>query len=139
LIVPYRPADCSQRTFTRGPRGARMNHDRDPAKLRHKQRSALRRGVRMSVATILPPSAAAFVDVRNGGRAMRVSWHADNDLFVFSMWRDGRCAATFQLDRLSAPELISALAASLALSAPQPWTVPTLAGERRRRWWHRHT
>jgi hypothetical protein len=45
---------------------------------------------------------------------MRVTWHAERDLFVFSLWRDGRCAATFQLARASAPELIDSLVTGVA-------------------------
>jgi hypothetical protein len=70
--------------------------------------------MRTSVTRILPPSAAAFFDVRDEGRAMRVTWHAERDLFVFSLWRDGRCAATFQLARASAPELIDSLVTGVA-------------------------
>lgn len=73
--------------------------------------------MRSPVARILPPSAVAFFDVRDEGRAMRVTWHAERDLFVFSLWRDGRCAATFQLDRGSAPELINSLATGLAVQS----------------------
>lgn len=89
----------------------------------------------MSVATILPPTATAFLDVRDRGRAMRVRWHAENDLFVFSLWRDGRCAATFQLDRASVPELINSLVAAIAAPPPQPWTAAVATD--RRRWWRR--
>lgn len=73
--------------------------------------------MRTDDARILRPSAAAFFDVRDEGRAMRVTWHAERDLFVFSLWRNGRCAATFQLDRDSAPELINSLVTSLSLSS----------------------
>jgi hypothetical protein len=72
---------------------------------------------RTSVARILPPSAAAFFDVRDEGRAMRVTWHAERDLFVLSLWRDGRCAATFQLDRGSTAELITCLATGLSVAS----------------------
>ncbi len=70
--------------------------------------------MRTSVTRILPPSATAFFDVRDEGRAMRVTWHAERDLFVFSLWRDGRCAATFQLARASVPELIDSLVTGIA-------------------------
>jgi hypothetical protein len=71
--------------------------------------------MRTSVARILPPSATAFFDVRDDGRAMRVTWHPERDLFVFSLWRDARCAATFQLARDCAPELINSLVSCLAV------------------------
>lgn len=67
-----------------------------------------------------PASAVGFFDVRDEGRGMRVTWHAERGLFVFSLWRDGRCAATFQLDRESAPELINSLVINLALPSAPP-------------------
>jgi hypothetical protein len=75
--------------------------------------------MRTGIARVLPPSATAFFDVRDEGRAMRVTWHPERDLFVFSLWRDGRCAATFQLARDGVPELISSLVTCLAVS-PAP-------------------
>lgn len=53
-------------------------------------------------------------DARDGGRALRVSWHPADDLCVFSIWREDHCAATFQLVRSDAPELISCLVEGLA-------------------------
>jgi hypothetical protein len=75
--------------------------------------------MRTGIARILPASATAFFDVRDEGRAMRVTWHPERDLFVFSLWRDGRCAATFQLARGCVPELIDSLVTCLA-DAPEP-------------------
>jgi hypothetical protein len=64
--------------------------------------------------TALPSSGATFLDVRDGDRAMRVSWHQHDDLFVLSLWRGRTCAATFQLDRPAAADLINALVTGLA-------------------------
>jgi hypothetical protein len=47
----------------------------------------------MTVATVIPASGAVLHDARDDGRWLRVSWHRDDRLFVFSIWRDDLCAA----------------------------------------------
>ena len=55
-----------------------------------------------------------FLDVRDGGRAMRVSWHLDDGLVVFSMWRGNICVATFRLERQDVADLVQGLVQGLA-------------------------
>lgn len=55
-----------------------------------------------------------FLDVRDGGRAMRVSWHLDDELVVFSMWRGSICVATFRLERQDVADLVQGLVQGLA-------------------------
>jgi hypothetical protein len=45
----------------------------------------------------LPNLGDVFADVRDGDRAMRVSYHPDADILVISLWSDRTCRATFQL------------------------------------------
>ncbi|HZZ97862.1 MAG TPA: hypothetical protein VFE19_12625 [Jatrophihabitantaceae bacterium] len=68
----------------------------------------------MTTVTVLPSTGRPYFDVRDGGRSMRVSWHPDADLFVFSLWRDGVCTGTFRLDRGSTPDLIDTMVSGLA-------------------------
>lgn len=62
----------------------------------------------------LPASGEVFLDARDGDRAMRLSWHGDGDLAVFSIWRAGTCVASFQLGRNEIPALVETLARGLA-------------------------
>jgi hypothetical protein len=67
----------------------------------------------------LPASGDVFLDVRDEGRAMRVSWHLDGELVVFSMWRANLCIATFRLGRHEVADLVQSLVHGLAdVSAP---------------------
>jgi hypothetical protein len=63
----------------------------------------------MTVATVIPASGAVLHDARDDGRWLRVSWHRDDRLFVFSIWRDDLCAASFQLRREDSPQLVDSL------------------------------
>jgi hypothetical protein len=47
----------------------------------------------MKGASALPASGDVYLDVRDEGRAMRVSWHLDGELVVFSMWRGSVCVS----------------------------------------------
>ena len=60
-----------------------------------------------------------FLDVRDGGRAMRVSWHLDDGLVVFSMWRGSVCVATFRLERHDVADLVQGLVRGLADTSTQ--------------------
>jgi len=62
----------------------------------------------------LPASGDVFLDARNDGRAMRLSWHGDGELAVFSIWRAGTCVASFQLGREQIPTLVQSLVLGLA-------------------------
>ncbi len=50
-----------------------------------------------SDAAPLPRLGEVFFDVRGSARSMRLSWYADTDVAVFSIWQAGTCACTFRL------------------------------------------
>ena len=66
----------------------------------------------------LPPRGEWFGDARDGGRALRVSWHAELGTIVLSIWRDDACVGTTRLTPDEAARLVAALAAGLAAAAP---------------------
>jgi hypothetical protein len=68
----------------------------------------------------LPARGAVFLDPRGDSRALRVSWHHEDDLVVISLWRVGTCVGTFRLPLEDVPALIAALVDGLA--APRPDT-----------------
>jgi hypothetical protein len=45
----------------------------------------------------LPRLGEVFFDVRGSSRSMRLSWYADTDVAVFSIWQGGMCTGTFRL------------------------------------------
>ena len=65
----------------------------------------------MAAARPLPATGSIFLDARGGDRALRVSWHAEADLVVLSLWRDNVCAGSFRLAIDEVPELIEMLRA----------------------------
>jgi hypothetical protein len=50
-----------------------------------------------SDAAPLPRLGEVFFDVRGDSRTMRLSWYADTDVAVFSIWHGGKCTGTFRL------------------------------------------
>jgi hypothetical protein len=50
-----------------------------------------------SDAAPLPRLGEVFFDVRGNSRSMRLSWYADTDVAVFSIWQGGKCTGTFRL------------------------------------------
>lgn len=62
----------------------------------------------------LPASGEVFLDARDEGRAMRVSWHQDGELAVLSIWRAGQCVATCRLGRDEVLDLVDSLVRGLA-------------------------
>jgi hypothetical protein len=50
-----------------------------------------------------------FLDARGNGRALRLSWHHDDDVVVLSLWREGVCAGTFRLPKSQVNDFIDAL------------------------------
>jgi hypothetical protein len=54
-----------------------------------------------------------FVDARDDGRRMEVSWHSDEGIVIVSLWHGSMCRATFQLPVQEAPGLIQTLADAL--------------------------
>jgi hypothetical protein len=61
----------------------------------------------------LPTTGEIFLDARGGNRAMRVSWHQEDELVVLSLWRDNVCAGSFRLAVDEVPRLIDLLRAGL--------------------------
>ena len=62
----------------------------------------------------LPSVGSVFLDARGNDRALRVSWHSEADVVVFSLWRDNVCVATFRLAIEDVPQLIGTLTEGLA-------------------------
>ncbi|RNL78826.1 hypothetical protein [Nocardioides marmorisolisilvae] len=63
----------------------------------------------------LPAHGDVFLDARDDGRAMRLSWHTEaGGMAVLSIWRAGTCVSTFQLGREDIPDLIDTLVRGLA-------------------------
>jgi len=58
--------------------------------------------------------ATALSDLRGERRALQVTWHEQDDAFVVSTWRAGKCVASVRLAPADAANLISALADGLA-------------------------
>jgi hypothetical protein len=64
----------------------------------------------------LPATGEVFLDARGSGRALRVSWHADADVIVLSLWHGGTCTGSFRLPAADVPDLIDALREGLVRS-----------------------
>jgi len=62
----------------------------------------------------LPRIGEVFVDPRDDGRALRVSWHPENRQVVLSLWRDDFCIATHRLPATEVARLVQALVEGLA-------------------------
>lgn len=62
----------------------------------------------------LPVRGDVFLDARDKGRALRVTWHHEGELVVLSLWREHTCVGTFQLAKDDVPALIEALVSGLA-------------------------
>lgn len=67
----------------------------------------------------LPPRGEWFADARDG-RALRVSWHAEQGVVILSTWRDDSCVASVQLEPAEAARLIGVLADGLAAQVSEP-------------------
>ena len=64
----------------------------------------------------LPATGEVFLDARGSDRALRVSWHAEADVIVLSLWHGGTCTGSFRLPAEDVPDLIDALREGLARS-----------------------
>ncbi len=64
----------------------------------------------------LPSAGEVFLDSRGDGRALRVSWHAEADVVVLSLWSGGTCTGTFRLPVEDVPDMIDALRDGLVRS-----------------------
>jgi hypothetical protein len=56
-----------------------------------------------------PGAGDTFDDLRDGGRVMRVSVHADRDMVVLSFWSGVFCRASFRLATADAERLRAVL------------------------------
>ena len=65
----------------------------------------------------LPPRGEWLVDARDGGRAMRASWHAELGCVVLSSWRGDACVATVRLAPAEAAQLARVLVEGLGAAA----------------------
>jgi len=80
----------------------------------------------MAEVIAFPARGEVFFDLRGDDRSLRVSWHPELKLAVLSLWRDGRCAATFRMPAADVPQLVAVLVGGLAecippsVSAPRP-------------------
>ncbi|MEY2451759.1 MAG: hypothetical protein QOD92_1333 [Acidimicrobiaceae bacterium] len=59
-------------------------------------------------------------DVRRDDTFMRVTWHAENRIFVVSHWRGEVCVAATRVPVDAAPELVNLLVKGLAESSEAP-------------------
>jgi hypothetical protein len=62
----------------------------------------------------LPANGTVFFDPRDPNRSLRVSYHAEQAVFVLSQWRGSECLATFRLAADQVQQLVFALTQSLA-------------------------
>jgi hypothetical protein len=65
-------------------------------------------------------SSLQIPDRRDTGRHLRVSWHPNRQLVVFSHWRDGVCVATTPVELTEIPTVIAVLVNALADAARRP-------------------
>ena len=70
----------------------------------------------MHPVTPLPATGEVFLDARGPERALRVSWHAESDVVVLSLWIGGTCSGSFRLPAEAVPDLIEVLRGGLARS-----------------------
>jgi hypothetical protein len=54
-----------------------------------------------------------FGDPRDGGRALRVNWHAPDGFVVLSIWRGDECVSTSRVIAADVPALIEVLSRGL--------------------------
>ena len=74
----------------------------------------------------IPTLGGVVGDVRGAGRALRVSWHHEDELVVLSLWDGPRCTGTVRVAATDVPTLIEALQIGLRPAADD---VPTAADE----------
>lgn len=67
----------------------------------------------------------ALPDVRGEHRALQVTWHDNDQVFVVSTWRYGRCVGSVRLAPAEAAALVGTLAEGLErATTPAPTTAP---------------
>jgi hypothetical protein len=74
------------------------------------------------IVTPLPWRGGVQPDLRNEGRALRVSAHPHHGLVSLSLWRDDACLATLQMSAADVSSLIAVLADTMGvLVGPEPY------------------
>lgn len=68
----------------------------------------------------MPPRGEWYADARDGGRALRATWHLEQGCVVLSTWKGSRCTGTARLSPQDAARLVGHLAAGLAEPAASP-------------------
>jgi hypothetical protein len=66
----------------------------------------------------IPQLGGVLRDARGGGRALRVSWHPEDELVVLSLWDGPRCTGTVRLAAADVPALVEALQIGLRPEPP---------------------
>ncbi|MEO7268165.1 MAG: hypothetical protein ABIW49_03035 [Knoellia sp.] len=56
-----------------------------------------------------PRTGTVFPDIRGDGRALRATWHQEQQVVVLSLWRNNVCVSTFRLAADEVPDLIALL------------------------------
>ncbi|WP_406103933.1 hypothetical protein [Micromonospora globbae] len=69
----------------------------------------------------IPGFGDLFADTRGGDRTMRVSYHADREALVLSLWSGAVCRGSFRMARGDVPRLLALLA---AVTAADPTATP---------------
>jgi len=82
----------------------------------------------MARTVALPVRGEVFLDARDAGRALRLSWHHEDELVVLSLWRGHKCTGTFQLAADDVPAFVHALADGLAEGYEGDHAIPPRAG-----------
>jgi hypothetical protein len=68
----------------------------------------------------MPSLGDVFDDVRDNGRTMRISCHADRDAVVVSLWHETLCRGSFRLSADDLGRLVSTLAEMSTSLRPPP-------------------
>lgn len=69
---------------------------------------------RMERPSPLPVRGDIFLDARGGDRSLRVTWHPESAVVVFSLWRGRTCVGSFRLPVEDAPALVEILRSSIS-------------------------
>ena len=68
----------------------------------------------------IPTLGGVVRDVRGAERALRVSWHHEDELVVLSLWNGPRCTGTVRVAAADVPALIEALQIGLRSQPDRP-------------------
>ncbi len=72
----------------------------------------------------IPTLGGVVRDVRGTERALRVSWHREDELVVLSLWNGPRCTGTVRVAAADVPTLIEALQIGLRSQSDQSDQLP---------------